>query len=200
MDLVELPGDPEFRLELMLLAEALLLLALDEDRAPRTWVTAADQGLAGALLLDLAGREERPAEPPLARWDVVAAEERPAEALGLQLPGKSKPIKGTVAAGLVERGVLDEERVQGPRPVRAPRATRSLTPSPSRSCGRGCGACSSRAPSPPTSTRRCLVCWSRSTLSSASSRERAQDRKARAKEIAERGRSATPCAPPSRSR
>ena len=41
----------------MLLAEALLLLLLDEEQGhePR-WVTAADQGLAGALLLDLASR------------------------------------------------------------------------------------------------------------------------------------------------
>ena len=41
----------------MLLAEALLLLVLDGDRGTATWVTAADQGLAGALLLDLDVRE-----------------------------------------------------------------------------------------------------------------------------------------------
>ena len=109
----------DFRL-LMLLAEALLLLVLDEDKGTSAWMIAADQGLAGALLLDLelddrdgklvvAG--ERPASAPLAAaWDVVSAEERSAKHWVSKLPGKLKPIKGTVAAGLVEHGVLDEER------------------------------------------------------------------------------------------
>ena len=90
MDLVELPGDPEFRLELMLLAEALLLLVLDEDKGTATWVTAADQGLAGALLLDLecrrtAGSSRRsvPREPALAAaWDVVAERAAPGRSTG----------------------------------------------------------------------------------------------------------------------
>ncbi len=104
----------------MLLAEALLLLILDEDKGTNRWVTAADHGLAGALLLDLEMHDRdgrlvvagpRPAEPPLAAaWDVVSAEERSAKHWVSKLPGKLKPIKGTVATGLVERGVLEEER------------------------------------------------------------------------------------------
>jgi hypothetical protein len=104
----------------MLIAEALLLLVLDEDKGTATWVTAADQGLAGALLLDLDVREEdgrlvvdgtRPSEPALAAaWDVVSAERRPARQWVSKLPGRLKPIKGTIAASLVERGVLDKQR------------------------------------------------------------------------------------------
>jgi hypothetical protein len=104
----------------MLLAEALLLLMLDEDKGTATWVTAAEQGLAGALLLDLDVREQdgrlvvgdtRPDEPALAAaWDVVAGEQRAARHWVSKLPGRLKPIQGTVAAPLVERGVLDEQR------------------------------------------------------------------------------------------
>ena len=104
----------------MLLAEALLLLVLDEDKGTATWITAADQGLAGALLLDLDVREEdgrlvpggaRPSEPALAAaWDVISGEQRAARHWVSKLPGRLKPIQGTIAAALVERGVLDEQR------------------------------------------------------------------------------------------
>jgi hypothetical protein len=93
----------------MLLAEALLLLMLDEEKGTTLSVSAAEHGLAGALLLELG--PERPAEPALAAaWDVVHSEERDTRYWVNKLPGRLKPIKGLVAAGLVERGVLNEER------------------------------------------------------------------------------------------
>jgi len=93
----------------MLLAEALLLLLLDEEKGTPLSVSAADHGLAGALLLELG--PERPGEPALAAaWDAVHGEERDARYWVNKLPGRLKPIKGLVAAGLVERGILNEER------------------------------------------------------------------------------------------
>jgi hypothetical protein len=94
----------------MLLAEALLLLLLDDEKGTESgWVTAADHGLAGALLLELG--DARPSSPALAAaWDVVHSEDRSIKHWVNKLPGKLKPIRGTVASGLVERGVLDEQR------------------------------------------------------------------------------------------
>jgi hypothetical protein len=92
----------------MLLAEALLLLMLDDEKGTSA-VTAGEAGLAGALLLELG--HTRPSEPALAAaWDVVHGEDRPIKHWVRKLPGRLKPIKGLVAAGLVEHGVLDEAR------------------------------------------------------------------------------------------
>jgi hypothetical protein len=111
----------------MLLAEELLLLVLDEEKgATKDLIYAQDQGLAGALLLDLAasGRLDEsdgklvasgsePSEAPLAAaWRAIRAEAKPRDAkhwVG-KLPTALKPIKGTVAHGLVASGVLDERR------------------------------------------------------------------------------------------
>ena len=111
----------------MLLAEELLLLALDDERGTGGPTSSFDGALAGAVLLDpvLAGRlRERdgalvPAgagalEPPLLdqALRVVRAEERPRDArhwLGA-LEKALKPLRVRVAEGLVERGVLGEER------------------------------------------------------------------------------------------
>ena len=45
-----------------------------------------------------------------AAWDAVHSEDRAPKDWVKKLPGRLKPITGTIAAGLVERGVLDEER------------------------------------------------------------------------------------------
>ena len=100
-----------------------LLLLDDEKGTTSSLVTAADNGLAGALLLDLlaTGRlEERedklvragsePSEPALAAAWRVVDDPRPAKHWVGKLPGRLKPIKGTVADALVARGVLDERR------------------------------------------------------------------------------------------
>jgi hypothetical protein len=99
----------------MLLAEELLLLLLDDEMGTVS-TTAADAGLAGALLLDLvsAGRlDERfartgsePSEPTLAAAWRAIDEPKPAKHGVSKLPGRLKPIKGTIAAPLVARGVL----------------------------------------------------------------------------------------------
>jgi Golgi phosphoprotein 3 GPP34 len=113
----------------LLLAEELLLLALHDEKGHDT-TRGADGALAGALLLDLAaggwleladGRlvpaAPPPAGPPPAgvladALAAVEAERRPrkAEHWVRKLPGKLRPIKARVAARLVERGVLSEER------------------------------------------------------------------------------------------
>jgi hypothetical protein len=103
----------------MLLAEELLLLLLDDEKGTVS-ATAADAGLAGALLLDLAdtGRLDEgvmrvgsePPEPALAAAWRAIDEPKPAKHWVSKLPGKLKPIKGTIAEGLVARGVLDERR------------------------------------------------------------------------------------------
>ena len=104
----------------MLLAEELLLLLLDEEKGTVS-ATAADAGLAGALLLDLAGVRalwtsggaragSEPSEPALAAAWRAIDEPKPAKHWVAKLPGRLKPIKGTVAEALVARGVLDEQR------------------------------------------------------------------------------------------
>jgi hypothetical protein len=103
----------------MLLAEELLLLLLDDEKGTVS-ATAADAGLAGALLLDLVGSgrlDERfartgsePPEPALAAAWRAIDEPKSAKHWVSRLPRRLKPIRGTVAEGLVARGVLDERR------------------------------------------------------------------------------------------
>lgn len=103
----------------MLLAEELLLLLLDDEKGTVS-ATAANAGLAGALLLDLvaAGKVDdriartgtEPSEPALAAAWRAIDEPKPAKHWVNKLPGRLKPIKGTIAGGLVARGVLDERR------------------------------------------------------------------------------------------
>jgi hypothetical protein len=107
------------------LAEELLLLALDDDRGvDRT--QHADEGLAAALLLELAaggwlesaGGPFVPTDQPApdgalgAALDVIRGEDRPHDGKHWlrKLPGALRPIMGAVAQPLVERGVLGDER------------------------------------------------------------------------------------------
>jgi hypothetical protein len=83
------------------IAEALLLLLLDDEKGTRSGGgTGADNALAGALLLD---RELGVDVPEI-------DDEHDVKYWVRKLPGKIKPIRGYIARGLVERGVLDEER------------------------------------------------------------------------------------------
>jgi hypothetical protein len=109
------------------LSEALLLLLLEEEKGASVWSGYAHEaGLAGALLLDLAEAGllvdrsgdlaaigAQPSPPSLAAaWRELVAAERPRDAkhwLGA-LPKALKPLTGTIAAALVDRGVLDERR------------------------------------------------------------------------------------------
>ncbi|MGH4018528.1 MAG: GOLPH3/VPS74 family protein [Pseudonocardiaceae bacterium] len=110
----------------LLLAEELLLLALDDEKGS-SWNSRLEFGLAGALLVDLGrvgalrseGKElhlvdaAAPEHPLLVRaYDVIAGSGKPrsAKAWLSRLPRRLKPITGTVATGLVERGVLSEQR------------------------------------------------------------------------------------------
>ncbi len=113
----------------LLLAEEFLLLALDDEKG-HDKTMAADTPLAGALLLDLAvggwvqdddGKLVAATEPPAGAppaavledaLTIIQTSDKPRSArhwVG-KLPGKLKPIKGRVAARLVERGVLSEDR------------------------------------------------------------------------------------------
>ena len=109
----------------MLVAESLPLLLLDDEAGTSAWVTGRDAALAGALLLDLLAAElldeadgklvvtgAEPEAPALAAaWRVLSASEpRKVKHWIDKLPGKLKPIKGTIAQDLVARGVLDERR------------------------------------------------------------------------------------------
>jgi hypothetical protein len=85
----------------MLIAEELLLLLLDDEKGTASaWVTGDDNALAGALLLD----RQLGAEVP------EVDDEHDVKYWVRKLPSRLKPIKQHVAAGLVERGILDEER------------------------------------------------------------------------------------------
>jgi Golgi phosphoprotein 3 (GPP34) len=111
------------------LTEELLLIALEDEQGADTanWGGGVEAGLAGALLLELAaaGRVEsdddglvavETCEPP----DPLAAEalaairgaekQRKAKDWVHRLPKALKPLRARVAEGLVERGVLEEER------------------------------------------------------------------------------------------
>lgn len=110
----------------LLLAEELLLIALDDEKGSSR-NSRLELGLAGALLEDLGragalrskGKElhsvdvAAPEHPLLVRaHDVIVGSGRPRSAkawLG-RLPRRLKPIIGTVASGLVQQGVLTEQR------------------------------------------------------------------------------------------
>ncbi len=113
----------------LLLAEELLLLALDDEKGNDKTMSA-DTGLAGALLLELAAggwlddvdgklvaAATRPAGAPPAgvladALAVIEAEDKPRMAghWVSKLPSELKPLKGRVAERLVELGVLSEHR------------------------------------------------------------------------------------------
>ncbi|MPZ66566.1 MAG: hypothetical protein GEU83_14000 [Pseudonocardiaceae bacterium] len=110
----------------LLLAEELLLIALDDQKGSSR-NSRLDLGLAGALLEDLGGvgalRAEgkelhsvdaaAPEHPLLVRAHEVlvgSGKPRSAKAWLGRLPRQLKPITGTVATGLVQRGVLAEQR------------------------------------------------------------------------------------------
>ena len=111
----------------MILAEQLLLLFLDDEKGHERASWGGDPGLAGALLLDLtpaggdrgsgrqAGRRRRPAStipssPPPTRRSPPTSKRRDAKGWVDRLPSELKPLKERIAGGLVERGVLSEER------------------------------------------------------------------------------------------
>jgi Golgi phosphoprotein 3 GPP34 len=108
----------------MLLSEALLLLLLDDEKgSPVHAGFAHDEGLAGALLLDLldagalsetdgklvAAGAPPSAPAPSAAWSALA-EPRDAKKAIAAVVKAAKPVKATIAAPLVEAGVLDETR------------------------------------------------------------------------------------------
>jgi Golgi phosphoprotein 3 (GPP34) len=111
----------------MLLAEELLLLVLDDEKGTVRQGPAYEAGLAGALLLDLVEAERLREEDealvpdgagrlaPAVLADALAeieGSERPRDArhwVG-RLPKALKPLRARVAAALVDRGVLGEER------------------------------------------------------------------------------------------
>lgn len=112
----------------LILAESVLLLALDGVTGS-AGSTPVDLGLAGALLVDLGrlgalqpvGKELHPVEgagiehPVLAQAaTAIAASRRPRTAKSWvgRLPRELKPLTGTVARPLVERGILAERRVK----------------------------------------------------------------------------------------
>jgi hypothetical protein len=108
----------------MLLSEALLLLLLDDEKgSPVHAGYAHDEGLAGALLLDLldvgalaetdgklVATDTAPSAPaPAAAWSALS-EPRDAKRAVAAVVKATKPIKATIAAPLVAAGVLDETR------------------------------------------------------------------------------------------
>jgi hypothetical protein len=111
----------------LILAEQVLLLALDDDKGKDSTTWGMDPGLSAALLLDLARlglveapgakvravEGETPAHPLLRDAHAAMLEsdrERKAKQWVDALPKRLKPLKDRVAGGLVERGVLSEER------------------------------------------------------------------------------------------
>ena len=111
----------------LILAEQLLLLFLDDDKGSERASWGGDPGLAGALLLDLTAagaldeRDGKLAATPSAALEhpalraayaAIAAAEKPRDAKGWvgRLPKELKPLAGTIADRLVERGVLAEEQ------------------------------------------------------------------------------------------
>jgi hypothetical protein len=110
----------------MILAEALLLIALDDDKGNDESTWGSDPGLAGALLLDLvrgghavedgkqlAAGPVAPEHPTLALAHDAMAQDgkarRPDGWIG-RLPSRLKPLRETVARPLTEAGILTEER------------------------------------------------------------------------------------------
>jgi hypothetical protein len=113
----------------MTLAEELLLIALDDESGADTanWGGGVEAGLAGAILLELAAAGclehadgklvatacEAPADPLAAdALDMIRADDRQRTAKGWigRLPKGLKPLRERTADGLVQRGVLEEER------------------------------------------------------------------------------------------
>ena len=109
----------------MLLCEELLLLLLDnETGTASSRLIGRDEALAGALLLDLVeaerlvdrnGKLATTGSPPLApalaaAFAAMGSEARTAAEWVGKLPGRVKPITGTIAESLVRSGVIDEQR------------------------------------------------------------------------------------------
>ena len=112
----------------MILSEQLLLIALDDEKGTDETSWSSDPGLAAGLLLELAeadlvrleGKEvvaaEGGASPehPLLReaLEAIRVSDRPRTPKHWvdRLPKDLKPLRTRVAEGLVERGVLTEER------------------------------------------------------------------------------------------
>src|SRR4051812_48902323 len=135
----------------LLLAEELLLIALDDDSGANHAQVTLDAGLAGAVLLDLVAARavrvegdkidaepgQRPSHPLLSdALDAIAADSNPrtVEHWVNALPRRLKPFKRRVADGLVDRGVLSPERRSASS---RPRATSRPTRPPSGTCARG---------------------------------------------------------------
>lgn len=114
----------------LLLAEQLLLLALDDLKGSSGVTWGGDSGLAAALLLDL-GRQDllrvddeqrlQPVDGPAPEHPVLAQAQRAvlasdsrrdARTWVIRLQRDLGPLQTRVARGLVERGVLSEERVR----------------------------------------------------------------------------------------
>ena len=173
----------------LLLAEELLLLALDDEKGKDTTM-GTDTGLAGALLLDLAaggwledagGKLVPAAAPPAGATPphgvladalrVVQASSTPRDAGHWlrKLTDELKPIKGRVAARLVDRGVLTEQRhkVLGLFGTdRYPEAD----PARSAGCASACGPSSPARASCPRARLCSCRCCARSVSCASSSR------------------------------
>lgn len=112
----------------LILAEQVLLFSLDEEKGSDRTSYGVDPGLSGGLLMDLgrleAVREEDgkivvvegaapPAHPLLAEaLEVIGSSDKRRSAKDWvdRLPRELKPLRQRLAEGLVERGVLAEER------------------------------------------------------------------------------------------
>jgi hypothetical protein len=111
----------------LILAEQTLLIALDDEKGRDTTPLGSDAGLAGALLLDLAGLQlvDSDAGGKIAALDgkqpghellrdvhtTIASSSKPRDAKGWveRLPRELGPLRQRVARGLVQRGILSEE-------------------------------------------------------------------------------------------
>lgn len=108
------------------LPEALLLIALDDEKGTTRSDHDLGPGLAGGVLLELALRgllgardgklvaeRERPDDPVLGEAHALIASEQGQHGVKAwlrRLPRDLKPLDERVAQGLAERGVLEEER------------------------------------------------------------------------------------------
>ena len=217
MDLVELPGRPGVPPVLMLLAEELLLLLLDDEKGKASsmrhgaptpaWPARCcwTSPTAGRLVEVDGGswpppgrRRPSPRSPPPGARST--SRRRPSTGCR-SCPDAFKPIKGTHRRGAGRARRARRAAPQAARPVLLDRFPSSI-PALSRSCGARLRACSVDGAEPDARTRALLgllvlarprrSAWSRATSASR--------RAARAKALAERGRSATPFRPRSRSR
>ena len=161
MDLVELPGDPDFRLYLMLLAEALLLLLLDDEKGtPRRWVMAATAAWpARCCSTCCAALDERElvvgAEPSRRSPRRGAApSEAQRQALGHQAPGGAQADQGHDRRAAWSSAACWTSSAYEARPVASTRYP-ALDPAPRRSCARGCGRARRRLGARRPLTRPC---------------------------------------------